>query len=436
LIVPRASPAVVVLPSGDVFVIGGTTAIGPTATTEVFDVKSSAWKLGPTMNTKRVGHTATLLKDGAVLVVGGDTGAGATASAEILNVSSGAASVVPSMTFARSGHSAVLIGDGKVLVTGGSDWVTGTWKQAEAFDRSTLKWTPAGSMSTPRLFFSMHVLDDGTALAIGGEAAGTSERYNSTTNSWGSVSKMTSPRYSFASTMAAGKILVAGGVVTDSPLNSSETYDKATNSWKAAGNMSSARAKFSVVPLPNGDLVTAGSSSKLGTTASSEVFHPETSLWLPAESMKTSRGAYGAAALPDGAVIVIGGKSGTGITSSVETYSQIKYEPGKPCKPIDLVPLVQAATELPGNSSHGLIAKLIAAQAQYDSQNFSVCLNIMHAFYNQVRAFAHNGHMTRAHANAIYEGYVSVLDCIGGSPDPPFFENAPVSILNFVLRLY
>ena len=66
---------------------------------------------------------------------------------------------------------------------------------------------------------------------------------------------------------------------------------------------------------------------------------------------------------------------------------------------------MQAATELPGNSSHGLIAKLIAAQAQYDSQNFSVCLNIMHAFYNQVRAFAHNGHMDRAHATAREEGW-------------------------------
>lgn len=435
LIVPRASAAVVVLKSGDVLVTGGTTASGPTATTEIFDFRSSAWRLGPTMNAKRVGHTATLLEDGTVLVVGGDTGTGATASAEILDAGSGAASVVPSMTFARSGHAAVLLGDGKVLVTGGSDWATGTWKQAEVFDRSTLRWTPAGSMSTSRLFFSMHVLGDGTALAIGGDAGGTSERYNATTNSWGSVSKMTSQRYHFASAMISSKVLVAGGMVTDTPLNSSEMFDPATGSWRVTGSMAYARAKFSIAPLPNGDLITAGSSSKLGTTATSEVLHAGTSLWAPAEPMKTSRGAYGAGVLPDGSVMVIGGKSGTATTSSVEIYSRVQLVPGGPCRPIDLVPLVEAATELPGNSSRGLIAKLVAAQEQYDSQDFSVCLNIMHAFYNQVRAFARNGHMEAAHAIAIYEGYASVIECIGGEPDPPFFATVSPGGIDLVLRV-
>jgi len=120
-------------------------------------------------------------------------------------------------------------------------------------------------------------------------------------------------------------------------------------------------------------------------------------------------------------VFVIGGKSGATVTSSVETFSQTKVKPPQRlCRPIDLVPLVLAAEELPGNSAHGLIAKLKAAQAQYDDGDYGTCLNIMHAFYNQVRAFASNGHMERAHANAIYDGYVSVVECLGGTPLPPF----------------
>ena len=43
----------------------------------------------------------------------------------------------------------------------------------------------------------------------------------------------------------------------------------------------------------------------------------------------------------------------------------------------------------------------------------------MHAFYNQLKAFAQSEHITRAHAYALYEGYVSVVLCIGGTPDPP-----------------
>ena len=435
MIVARASPAVIVLQDGNVFVIGGTTLTGPTATTEVFDVKSGAWKPGPTMNTKRVGHTATLLNDGSVLVVGGDTGVGATSTAEILNASSGAASVVPSMSFARSGHAAALLRDGRVLVTGGSDWVTGTWKQAEMFDRSTLKWTPAGSMSTSRVFFSMHLLGDGTALAIGGEDGATSERYNATTNSWGLVSKMTAPRYHFASAHTSVGILVTGGLISDVPVNTSEMFSETANSWKAVGNMSAARAKISLQPLPNGDLLTEGSSSSLGMTSSAEIFYPETALWQDAEPMKTARGAYGSASLPNGSVIVVGGKSGAGTTSLVEIYSPVTYEPDRPLQPIDLVPFVEAATELPGNSADGLIAKLVAAQAKYDSGNFSVCLNIMHAFYNQVRAFASNEQMTREHASSIYDGYVSVIEGLGGTPDHPFFEMTLLSVIMFVIRL-
>ncbi len=412
LIVPRASPAVVTLKDGNILVIGGTTASGSTATTEVFDVKASAWKLGPTMNVKRVGMTATLLRDGTVLVVGGDTGVGATASAEILNVTSGAASVVPSMTFARSGHAAVLLGNGKVLVTGGSDWVTGNWKQAEIFDPATLRWTPAGGMSTPRLFFAMHPLAEGNAVVIGGDTSGTSEIYVSTSNSWTGVSKMTVPRFHFASTAVSGKILVAGGMTTDVPMMSSEVFDPMTNSWKAVASMSYARAKFSLEPLLNGDLVAPGSSSKLGSTSSSEVFHQSTSTWQTNEPMKTSRGAYGSATLPGGGVIVIGGRSGATVTSSVEIYSPVQSNTGKLCKPIDLVPLVEYATELPGQSSKGLIAKLVAAQAKYDAQDFEVCLNIMHAFDNQVHAFAQNGHLEPAHANEIFDGYASVIECI------------------------
>jgi hypothetical protein len=119
----------------------------------------------------------------------------------------------------------------------------------------------------------------------------------------------------------------------------------------------------------------------------------------------------------------------------VETYSAIKYEPEGPCKPIDIVPFVEAATELPGNSSHGLIAKLIAAQSKYDSQELDECLNIMHAFYNQVRAFANNGHMEREHATAIYDAYVSVLNCIGGNPDPPFYAVLLTSVVSILSRL-
>ncbi len=421
LMIPRSSPAVVVLGDGNILVMGGQTDDGPTGTTEIFDIDTSMWKPGPTMNYRRVGHTATLLKDGSVLVVGGDTGSGASATAELLNASISVSSPLPSMTFARSGHAAVLLESGNVLVTGGTDWARGIWKQAEVYVASTHSWLPAGSMSLGRLFFTLQLLQDGTALAIGGDSNQTSERYNATSNSWFGVAKMISQRSYSSSAKVGEKVLVAGGMINNRLVNSSEMFDPLTNTWASVGGMSTARARFSLTPLPNGDLLAAGSQGASDTSASTEVFHPELQSWTIGETMNVSRGSHGSAVTADGITFVIGGRSGTSVTSSVEVFARENVKPPqRPCMPIDLVPLVLAATELPGNSSNGLIAKLEAAQAQYDAGDFDTCLNIMNAFYNQVRAFARNGHMNHAHANAIYDGYVSVVECIDGEPLPPF----------------
>jgi hypothetical protein len=434
LILARSSPAVVVLNDGNILVIGGMASEGPTATTEIFEVKASAWKLGPTLNSRRVGHTATLLQDGTVLVVGGDTGSGATSSAELLDLGRTTSTPIPSMTFARSGHAAVLLKNGNVLVTGGTDWIMNTWKQAEAYDTQTHSWSPAGSMSIPRLFFSMHLLPDGTALAVGGDTNQTSERYNATTNSWSQVSKMVSQRQYSASAMIGGQVVVAGGQLSNKLVNSTEVFDPATNSWKAVGSMTTSRARFSLTPLPNGDLLAAGSQGPDGTTKSCEVFHPELSAWETSPQMNISRGAHGYAVVSGGATFVIGGRSGTTTTSSVEVFARTGIKPPtRPRMPIDLVPLVLAATELPGNSSHGLIAKLEAAQAQYDDGEFDTCLNVMNAFYNQVRAFGRNGHMSHAHASAIYDGYAAVVEGIGGEPLPPFTFNSVAKLKDLAI---
>jgi hypothetical protein len=421
LLLARSSPAVVVLPSGDIVVIGGMASEGPTATTEILDHATSTWRFGPTLNSRRVGHTATLLQDGTVLVVGGDTGSGATSSAEILDLGKAASAPLPRMSFARSGHSAILLKNGNVLVTGGTDWITGIWNQAEVFNVQTHSWMPAGSMSSQRLFFSLQLLQDGSVLAIGGDTNQTSERYDPATNSWSEVAKMNSPRSYSSSAVANGKIIVAGGIADNSLLSSSEMFDPASNSWKAAGSMQVARARFSLTPLPNGDLLAAGSQGPAGTSPSCEVFDPATSTWQDSPQMNVSRGAQGYAVTSDGTTFVIGGKSGGTVTSSVEIFGRKSIKPPtKPLVPIDLVPLVQVAKELPGNSGHGLIAKLEAAQAQYDGGDYDTCINIMTAFYNQVRAFASNGHMEHSHAKAIYDGYVLVIDGMGGEPLPPF----------------
>lgn len=423
---PRAYPAVVVLGDGRIAVIGGVTATGPTSSTEVFDPEIWSWKPGPSMLSKRVGHTAHLLADGRVCIIGGDTGAGATASVELLDLSAGFSAQLPGMFFARVGHSSVVLSDGRILVTGGTDWVTGVWREAEIYDPSSRVWSPAGSMSRARLFACAEPISENSVLVIGGDTDGTSEVFDANMAAWGSVASMSSKRSRASSaTLADGRVLVAGGLSGEVPLRSSEIYDPASRSWASTAEMSHSRASLSLLRLPSNELLASGSYSKLGTVATCEVFSSRNSTWYAVDSMAVSRGAHGCALGPNGSVLVFGGYSGASLTSTTEVYAEVPPEAPEYCQPIDLVPLVLEADELPGHSHRGLIAKLFAAQAKYNTSDYETCIDIMNAFYNQVRAFAQSGHMTDEHAVALYEAYASVVTCIGGTPMPPFLDVIP-----------
>ena len=418
---PRSSPAVVTLPDGDILVTGGLSINGPTSTTEIFDVQQMKWKPGPTMISKRVGHTATLLDDGTVLVTGGETGMGTTSSAELLNLSIGASISLPSMYFARSAHSAAKLVGGMVLVTGGSDWVTGEWKQAELFDPASHSWKPAGNMAYPRIFFGLQKLESGMAVAISGDINGTSELYDPSSNSWTGTAKMNEKRYGAGSIeLVDGGILAAGGMVDSTTLQSTEIYDPSSNSWSPAAPMIHPRAHFSLNQLSNGSVLAAGSWDSMGISGTSEVFLPDSGEWAEVGNMNHPRGAHGSASLPGGRVLVMGGVTDSTATATAELYAGKSIGPPSGlCMPKDIIPLVIAIVhELPGYSANGLIAKLLAAQAQYDDVNNATCLEILDAFYNQVRAFHQSGHLSDSGTTLLYAGYSQVVECIGGVPQP------------------
>jgi hypothetical protein len=418
---PRSSPAVVTLPDGDILVTGGLSVNGPTSSTEIFDVQQMKWRPGPTMISKRVGHTATLLDDGTVLIAGGETGTGTTSSAELLNLSIGASISLPSMYFARSAHSAAKLTSGMVLVTGGSDWVTGEWKQAELFDPASHSWKPAGNMAYPRIFFTLQKLESGMVVAISGDGNGTSELYDPSSNSWSGTVKMNEKRYGAASIeLADGGILAAGGMVDSTTLHTAEIYNPSSNSWSPAAPMIYPRAHFSLNRLSNGSILAAGSWNSTGVSDTSEMFLPDREEWADVGNMNHPRGAHGSASLPGGAVLVMGGVTDNTETSTAELYAGESVAPPTGLRmPKDIIPLVIVIEhELPGYSANGLIAKLLAAQAQYDNGNNATCLEILDAFYNQVRAFYQSGHLSGTGTTLLYAGYSQVVECIGGVPQP------------------
>lgn len=141
---------------------------------------TAAFSKTGSMNTARVGHSATLLANGKVLVAGGWNGSDLSltvfASAELYDPVRGKWSFTGSMTVARSGQSAVLLQNGEVLVAGGNGNTPST---AELDSPATGAWTATGSMTTARST-NLVLLPSGEVLAAGGDnnTPSTAELYN------------------------------------------------------------------------------------------------------------------------------------------------------------------------------------------------------------------------------------------------------------------
>ncbi|UCE92301.1 MAG: hypothetical protein JSV90_03975 [Methanobacteriota archaeon] len=425
---PRAWPGLVQLPDGDIMVVGGLSTGGPTATTEVFDIDEEQWIPGPTMSVPRVGHTTTLLEDGTVLAVGGETGDGATASAEVIDLSEGVCYPLPDMILSRFGHAASMLPSGRVLVSGGSDGVTDKWSQAEIYDPGSQSWLPADAMSQPRQHFSMHLLENGEVIAVGGGPDAASELYDEAADSWHGEADMLKKRICAASILTpSGHVLVAGGIGDDYELRSAEMYDPDEGLWFGTDSMRYTRAHFTLSLLDDGRILAAGSWSDLeGVSNTAELFCQCSMTWSTTTPMLSARGGHGAALLPDGNVLLIGGRGVDGVTSSTEQYTPPTLPPEPPptppppyCEPKDILPFVAlVADAMPGYSENGLVAKVLVAQKYFEEGDLGECLRVLDAFYNQVRAFLNNEHVDEEEVQMLYEAYASVVDCLGGEPQP------------------
>ena len=120
------------LTNGKVLIAGGgddeVAPAGRVAAAELYDPATGAFTATSAMHSPRDAHAAVLLPDGEVLVVGGDTGifiggvgyyGGSLASAELYDPSSGTFSSAGSMNAGRTGPQATLLKNGDVLITGG-----------------------------------------------------------------------------------------------------------------------------------------------------------------------------------------------------------------------------------------------------------------------------------------------------------------------------
>ncbi|MFZ5440271.1 MAG: kelch repeat-containing protein [Myxococcota bacterium] len=338
----RVDAASVVLPSGQVLVVGGTNASGTVLNTaELFTPSSGTWAATGSMQTARRRFAATLLSNGLVLVAGGNDGTAALASAELFDPATGTWSPTAPMSVPRQEHTLTTRFDGSALAVGG---LSGTTMQqsAEAFSPRTRTWSGGPMMSAHRGHTATQ-LADGRVVVIGG-FAGSGNTPTATVTScascvpggawtWVVHSSLTAARAQHAATLLPnGKVLIAGGATTASltPTAAGLVFDPMTNlttaTTPATGGLGSlmpaVRAQASTTLLPNGKVLVAGGRDGSGPQAGTMLFDPSLGVWHPGPNLTTARTVPAVALLPSGRALVAGGGAAAGASAVSELYDE------------------------------------------------------------------------------------------------------------------
>jgi WD40 repeat protein len=310
------------LQNGQVLVTGANGGGGAPAlpSPELYNPATGTWAVTGQMNSPRIAATATLLQNGQVLAAGGSGGgSNALASAELYNPATGTWSVTGSMHQGRSGlngagASATLLPDGQVLIAGGEDANFNLLASAELYNPATGKFTPTGSMTTPRVGQSATLLNNGQVLMAGGSNATTAELYNPATGKFTATGSMLS-----AHGTATGTLLPDGDVlVTGRATDFAELYHPATGQWSNASAglptcifTMECRLFSTTTLLGTGNVLLAGGLvglvSNPQTTPTAMLYHPATNTWTATGNMTTGRENQTATLLPDGQVLMAGG---------------------------------------------------------------------------------------------------------------------------------
>jgi hypothetical protein len=211
----RSYPAVVTGANGTVAIIGGyVKGYAATETVEKYNPNNGVWSFGPPMGVSRGEAAAVVLPGGDVLVIGGYDEPDYLSSAERFVVGTGAWQDAGDLGVGLAGASAFVVG-GQVVVLGGYT-ETGLNAAVFLYDIANGTWSTGRAAPGPELYGTASLLQDGRILVSGGTtngrtAAAATWIYDPASDTWRQGPDMADPRLLHGSaTLTDGSVLVVG----------------------------------------------------------------------------------------------------------------------------------------------------------------------------------------------------------------------------------
>jgi MYXO-CTERM domain-containing protein len=363
------SDAAWVAPGGQVLAVAGCALSGcPTtfakpacgevlADSELWSEASATWQAGPPLAQARYAFGSADL-GASFLVAGGcitSAGDAFTATAERYSPADRAWSAAGVLQAPRGHLMGAPLPGGGALMAGGVG-TSGAVAAADVYDPDSNAWRTAAQMRSPRAYASLTALSDGRVLVAGGCAnadcstiQGDAEIYDPSTDRWSPAGALITARAGHAATLLPdGRVLLSGGCGDGAcrmTLPSAEIFTPGAG-FSAAATMPGARHDHTATLLATGQVLVAGGA--MGPASSiprAEVYLPDLDRWIAVEDMMLDRAYHVAALLPSGKVLAAGGCNPTTCMPWCEVFTPDRL-PG-------LIAALDGGPESDGGASSG-----------------------------------------------------------------------------------